>query len=208
MKRKLIAFLAVIGVAVFMVACSDTDESNRQVVVVSTMNDGFPFFSDVLDQGDTLFVGGAPFTQDDYLQEDWIPITFHNRRYNSLNITAEGLPFSDFLITNYRVDWARADGGPAADVPPTFFGATSLRCEIDEFTTGYFVLVPFDVKLLGWAQNINYLNPQPAGGFPDEYQMIATYTFTGHEIGSDREETFQASVTVNFADPVVRSEEN
>ena len=204
MNRKLILFVGVLALSVALVACSGTEnESNRQVITVSSMNLNSPFFSDVLDQGDTLFVGGLPYVADDFLQEDWVPVTFYNRPYSGIAIMGETLPHSDFLITRYRVEWRRADGGPATEVPPTFEGATSVNCPINEFTIGHFLIVPFEFKNSPLLSNINYLN----AGFPDEIMCIATFTFWGHEIGTDREWSFPAELSVNFADPVVRSDE-
>ncbi len=37
--------------------------------------------------------------------------------------------------------------------------------------------------------------------------MIATITFWGHEVGSEDEWDIPVELTVNFADPVVESEE-
>ena len=77
------------------------------------------------------------------------------------------------------------------------------------YVTSAILLVPYEVKLLPFMTLINYHNPVSAGGrWPDEYLMIADITFWGHEVGTKREWTLSASITCNFADPVVKPEED
>ncbi|MFQ5511393.1 MAG: hypothetical protein ACE5EO_06040 [Candidatus Krumholzibacteriia bacterium] len=201
MNRKLVVFTFVMALAMVVVAsCQNDPEDNRAVVTVSSINNNAPFFSDVLEQGDTLFVGGAPFTQDDFVEEDFIPVIFHNRPFHSFVTTGPGQPFNDFLITRYRVEWRRADGGLV--VLPTYDGATSVMVPSNELVTASFLLVPFEQKNGALLSAINYLGLN----FPDEILMIARLTFWGHETGSDREWFFTAEVSVDFADPVVKSQ--
>ncbi|UCH84996.1 MAG: hypothetical protein JSW50_04710 [Candidatus Latescibacterota bacterium] len=209
MNRKLLLFAITLGVfAVLVGSCENESEENRAVVIVSSINDNAPFFSDVLDQGDTLYVGGLPYTLDDFIREDWIPVTFYNRPYNSITVTQPGAPLSDFLITRYRVEWRRVDGGNENEVPPTYDGATSIQVPSNSYVTGGILLVPYEVKNLQFMQDINYLHPVSAGGrFPDEYLCVADITFWGHEVGTKREWPLSASLTVNFADAVVESED-
>ncbi|MEJ2721525.1 MAG: hypothetical protein P8181_10365 [bacterium] len=209
MNRKPLFFVLLVAVfAVVVGSCDNESEENRAVVIVSSINDNVPFFSDVLDQGDTLYVGSTPYTVDDFIREDWVPVTFYNRPYSPINTTGPGRPLSDFLITRYRVEWVRADGGPADEVPPTYNGATSIQVPSNSYVTGAVLLVPFEVKNMPFMQLINYLNPASQGGrWPDEYLMIANITFWGHEVGSSREWSLGASITCNFADPVVESKE-
>ncbi|UCG53301.1 MAG: hypothetical protein JSW58_07040 [Candidatus Latescibacterota bacterium] len=205
MNRKLLLFALAIGIfALFAASCENDSEENRAVVIVSSINENAPFFSDVLEQGDTLYVGGLPYTIDDFIREDFVPVTFYNRPYNPIGTTGPGRPLSDFLITRYRVEWRRADGGPADQVPPTYEGATSVQVPSNAFVTAAVLLVPFEVKNMPFLSSINYLGLN----FPDEILTIAHITFWGHEVGTSREWSFEAELTVNFADPVVKSEKN
>ncbi len=210
MNRKPLLFAIALGVlAVLVGSCDNDSEENRAVVIVSSINENTPFFSDVLEQGDTLYVGTTPYTIDDFIREDWVPVTFYNRPYNAIGVTRPGGPLSDFLITRYRVEWARADGGPDTEVPPTYDGATSIQVPSNSYVTAAILLVPYEVKNMPFMQLINYLNPVSVGGrFPDEYLMIANITFWGHEVGTGREWTLGASLTCNFADPVVKSKKD
>jgi hypothetical protein len=202
MKRKTAFLICCIVIAgVFLASCNNDSEQNRAVVTVASMNGNAPFFSDVLDQGDTLFVGGVPYTPDDFLQEDFVEVIFQNQPYNTFVTTGPNLPLSDFMITRYRVEWQRVDGG--SGVPPTYNGATAITVPSGELGIGYIVLVPYEVKASPLMSSINYLGLN----FPDEYLSIATLTFWGHEIGSDREWSFGSQLSVNFADPVVVSED-
>lgn len=198
MKRKLTIYLGLIALfAIVLGSCSG--ESNRAVVTVAAMNDANPFFSDVLEQGDTVLVNGVPYTNDDFVREDWITVTFHNTPYAVTTTSSAGL-LSDYMITGYRVDWRRTDGG--ANVPLPYQGAMSLLVPANEFVTSSIVLVPYETKLLPFLSDINYLGPS----FPDEILTIATVTFVGHEVGSETEWTFSGEISVNFADAVVKTE--
>ena len=203
MNRKTILFCGLIVVAAVVLASCNGEETHRAVVTVASINESGPFFSDVLEQGDTLFVGGVAYTADDYIKEDWIPVTFYNRPYNSITTTGPGQALSDFLITGYRVEWRRTDGGVPTDIPPPYDGGMSLLLPSNEITTAAIVLVPYETKLAPFLTAINYLG----ASFPDEILTIATITFTGHEVGSDNDWTFSADLSVNFADAVVESED-
>lgn len=204
MKRKFTLFALVLGIlGVLIASCQNEPEENRAVVIVPSINENAPFFSDVLDQGDTLYVAGDPYTIDDFIREDFVPVSFYNRPYNAFTTTGPGEPLSDFLVTRYRVEWRRTDGGPADEVPPTYDGATSVMVPSNSIVTASVLLVPAEVKNMDFMRLINYLNP----GFPDEYLMIARFTFWGHEVGTNREWSFNAELSVDFADPVVESED-
>ena len=71
MSRRLTLFACfAVLVGVFLASCDTDGEQKRSIVTVSSMNNNAPFFSDVLDQGDTLYVGGVPYTVDDFVKED------------------------------------------------------------------------------------------------------------------------------------------
>jgi hypothetical protein len=208
MNRKITLFACLaLVVGVFLASCNDAGENGRAVVTVSSMNNNAPFFSDVLDQGDTLyFPPGTAFIDDDFVREDWVPVIFYNRPYNDVVTTGPGQPFADFLVTGYHVTWRRVDGG--VGVPPNYTGATNINVPSGEEIPAQILLVPYEVKNSPLMTTINYLNPAPGGAFPDEYLMIANVEFFGHEVGTDREQNFFAEVSVSFGDPVVTSEDD
>jgi hypothetical protein len=217
MNRKILFFMCFIAVVgMFLASCNNESEENRAVITVASINGNAPFFSDVLDQGDTLCVngicpgspGGAWYRGDDFRREDYVEVIFQNQPYHPIVLTGPNLPLSDFLVTRYRVQW-RATGGASAppSLPATYEGATSISVKSKEMSVGYILLVPADYKnsinstLLS---DINYVGPL-AG---TEYLMIADITFWGHEIGAQsREWSFDASVSVSFADWIRESEE-
>jgi hypothetical protein len=210
MKRNTIFFICFIAaVGVFVASCNNDYEENRAVVTVASINQNAPFFSDVLEQGDTLCVNntcppaGSYYYADDFVREDVVEVVFNNRPYNLFTTTGPGQPLSDFLITRYRVDWRRTDGG--AGVPVPYEGATSIMVPSNDIGVGYVLLVPYEAKNTALMTAINY----NGAAFPDEYLMIADITFWGHEVGAQgREWSFGASLSVSFADPVVVTEEN
>ncbi len=204
MKRKVLFFMCFIAVAgLFLASCNNDSEENRAVVTVASINDNAPFFSDALDQGDTVYYEGTnppvAYTDDDFLREDYVEVIFQNQPYSPILLTGPNLPLSDFLITRYRVQWRRVDGG--AGVPPTYEGATSISVKSKEMAVGYVLLVPAVVKGSPLIVPLHY-----AAG---EYLMVADITFWGHEIGAQgREWSFDASVSVNFADWIRKSEDD
>ncbi len=198
MKRKLTAFAVVIGVfALFVASCQNESEENRAVVIVSSINENVPFFSDVLEQGDTVYVGGLPYTVDDFITEDYVLVTFFNRPYNDFTTTGPGQPLNDFLITRYRVEWRLADGGAATGLPAVYNGATSVQVPSNTFVSAAVLLVPFQVKNTPTFVALQYS--------PDEILAIAHITFWGHEIGTDREWSFGAELSVSFGDWVIET---
>jgi hypothetical protein len=200
MNRKLLGFLCVFGiVVVFMVGCETDGEEKRAVVTVAAINDNAPVFSDVLEQGDSVYrENGDPVRLDDYIKEDNVKVLFYNRPYNTFTFTGAGRPYGEFLVTRYRIEWQRSDTG---EVPPVYNGATSVSIPTGEYVEAYIVLVPFEVKNLPFISSLNYLGTN-AG---DEILCIANITFWGHEVGTGRESTIQASVSVNFADWIIES---
>jgi hypothetical protein len=202
MNRKLLAFAIVVGIfGIFVASCDNNSEENRAVVIVSAINENVPFFSDVIEQGDTVYVSGLPYTIDDFITEDYVLVTFYNRPYNDFTTTGPGKPLSDFLITRYRIEWRRADGSSGA-VPPIFEGATSVQVPSNTFVSAAVLLVPFAAKNTTLLSDISYLGP----AFPDEILTIAHITFWGHEVGTDREWSVAAELTVNFGDWVIETD--
>lgn len=209
MKLKVAFFASLILVAGLVLgSCNNNNESQRSVVTVTSINGNAPFLSDVLDQGDSTYTsGGAPVTQDDFVMEDWVPVVFKNRSYLP-GTMGPNEPLSDFIITRYRVEWRWNEPSGGLGLPPPHDGATSLSIPSGEEVLGFFLLVPYEVKNSALMTAINYLNPgPPPGAWPDEYLMIASITFWGHEVGSEDEWEIPIELTVNFADPVVPSEE-
>lgn len=212
MSRKLTLFACfAVLVGVFLASCDTDGEQKRSIVTVSSMNNNAPFFSDVLEQGDTLYYPpGVPFTQDDFVKEDWCPIILKNTPYNTIVFTGPDRPYSDFLVTHYHVQWRRVDGG--GPVPGPSDGATNINVPSGEEVEANILLIPYEVKNTALMMSINYLNPgpgpAPAPAFPDEFLMVADVTLYGHEVGTGREQEFTASVSVSFGDPVVKTEKN
>lgn len=200
MNRKLLAFAIVVGIfAIFVASCDNDSEENRAVVIVSSINENSPFFSDVVEQGDTLWwpsSPGTPWDVDDFITEDYVPVVFYNRPYNDFTTTGPGKPLSDFLITRYRVEWRIATGG-SGTAPAAFEGATSIQVPSNTLVTGAILLVPFTIKNDPAYVALQYSST--------EFLAIAHITFWGHEVGTDREWSFAAELTVNFGDWVIET---
>lgn len=191
----LISFVAALVLAVILMSC--TDESNydqRTVVYVASMNDDAPFLCDVLNQGDSLYErdGVTYKTDDDYITEDFIKVVFHNRPYNNIVDPGSG-SLGDFLVTDYDVEFVPYGSAPVPVEP--FSGKTSIYVPAGELVEGYILIVPFGAKNVDPLLSLMYT--------PQEIMTIANITFRGHEIQTDREVSFSAGLTVNFADPLL-----
>ena len=203
MSRKLLAYTTIIAAFFGILAgCDSNNEQQRSVVSVASVNFNGPVISDVLEQGDSVVdVNGFAVTRDDFLREDWLPILFYNRPYNEIVTTAPGEPGGDVLLTGYEIRWSRDDGGP---VLPTFFGSTSILLLTGVYTDATIRLVTFANKSVQFISDLCYLCPN-AG---EQIEMVAHITFTGHELGSEREVFVNADVGVSFVDLVVATEDN
>ncbi len=198
-RISLFFFLAV-SFMVVLASCNSGPEEKRSIITVSSINENQPYFSDVLSQGDSVYdKSGVPILRDDYVEEDWVNITFYNKPYNPFNTTSPGGPLGDFIITRYTIEWERADGG--VETPDTYNGATSIILPTGEFTEGGILLVPFYEKNKPFLRDINYVGSM----IGQEVLCIAHITFWGHEVGIERETMFNASISVDFGDLIIKS---
>lgn len=160
-------------VAASLVGCDADEEQQRTVVSVYSLNDNQAYQSDIV-------TGGV-------YMEDVIPVVFQSRAYNSQIVTGTGLPYNDFLITGYRIEYIGSDG--STYLPP-YVGAMNASIEIDKQAMASVILVP-----------ALYKSQPPLSGLGGGAVLCtAHYTFMGREVGSGREQEFKAAITVNFAD--------
>lgn len=192
MKQYAVVTLFLITAAVLSAGCDDTNYDQRTVVYVSNVNDGMPFLSDVLQQGDSLYYDKTNILklEDDYIEEDWLKVEIHNRPYNGFVQPEYSL--GDFLLTSYDVSFVQADG--TAGPVPSFSGQTSILVPADSKVEAYIVLVPFDRKTVSPLVDMQYTNI--------EIYSNAHIVFHGHEVQTDREIEFSCGIHVNFADPL------
>jgi hypothetical protein len=201
MYRKSLTALAVIsivGVWFLVTGCDeDSNYDARTIVYVSSINDNAPFLSDVVNQGDSVYTEARNDynTFDDFVEEDWIKVQFHNRPYSGI-VNADYSSLGDFLVTDYSVEFVDLTGAPSPVAPIT--GATSILVPANTFVEGYILLVPFAAKLIPPLSDLVYTNNAIAA--------IANITFSGHEVQADNVVEFSCSVNVNFADPLIIEE--
>ncbi len=194
-KMSLVAAVTLIVGAAVMVGCDNKPENytTRTIVYVSYINEGMPFMCDVLYQGDSLYYEDTEIIKyvDDLITEDRVKVLVHNRPYNAL--IEPCLSLGDFLVTGYTVEFVPTDGGPTP-LPP-FTGNTSVLVPANEMVEFWIVIVPFDAKTVDPLLSIQYTN--------QEIYSNARIRFTGHEIQTSREFSFEAGLHVNFADPLI-----
>ena len=192
MKQYAVVTLFLMTAAVLSNGCDDTNYDSRTVVYVSNVNDGAPFMSDVLQQGDSLYYTDTFILklEDDYIEEDVLKVEIHNRPYNAFVQPEYSL--GDFLVTSYDVSFIQSNG--VAGPVPAFSGETSILVPADTKVEAYIVLVPFDRKTVSPLVDMEYTNL--------EIYSNAHITFHGHEVQTDREIEFSCGIHVNFADPL------
>lgn len=192
MLKRFLTLSLIAGIALgSLVACDSDPEQGRSVVAISSFNCGVPLFSDVLEQGDDL--GSAA---DDFIAEDWPLVWFYNKPYNGMVVTQPGRPYGEVIIESYTVQWSRPDGGA---VPPDRTEYMGLRINSDDRMSGQVRLVSIQEKLF---PDIVALQ-----GGAGALVMNATLTFQARETGTGRESTFVTSVTVQFADTIILTDD-
>ncbi len=195
-RKKLTAIALISLVAVWFLAMGCDEDSNydsRTVVYVASVNDNTPYMSDVLNQGDSIRTesGTGWVTNDDFVEEDWIAVLFHNRPYNGL-LNPDCGSLGDFLVTHYSVEFLPYGSNPVPVAP--FSGETSILVPANSMVEGYILLVPIYSKQISPLVDMQYTG--------QEIMTIANITFSGHEVQTDRTVEFTCGVSVNFADPL------
>jgi hypothetical protein len=194
-KIKVAALLSALVLGALIVSCSeDSNYDQRTVVYVSSINENKPFLCDVLNQGDSLYISRSTTIYkitDDYITEDRIQIVFHNKPYNGIIDPSTGA-LGSFLVTGYDVEFIPRAGDP---VPvPAFSGKTSVLVPANEEVAAEILLVPYAAKQDSVLARLMYQ--------PGEIMSNAHLKFYGHEVQANKEITFEAMITVNFADPL------
>ncbi len=185
-------FTTVMIIGALLIGCDeDSNYDQRTVVYVSNINEGFPYLSDVRNQGDSLWERDYSDYKydDDYWVEDWVKVEFHNRPYSGV-IDPNNSSLGDFLLTSYDVEFITMDGS-GTPVPP-FSGETSILVPANSMVEGAILLVPVYTKRMAPLVDLEYT--------ANEIMTNAHITFHGHEVQTDRDIEFSAGILVNFAD--------
>jgi hypothetical protein len=197
MHKKMMILAAVSVVLLVMAAGCDKNQptENRSVVTVISFNESQTLISDVLEQGNDLADPG-----DDYILPDIVQVEFYNRPYSGMIITDPDKPHGEFIITRYRVEWERTDGGTYT--LPTYEAGLGISVPTGEDVDGAITLVTFDNKANTPLWDIRVGGPNQG----EEIQMTAHVTFYGYEAGTDRETAIETSLGVLFVDLFVESD--
>lgn len=194
-RKAVVLSFALLLLAVILSCSEDTNYDQRTVVYVGSVNQDRPYLSDVLSQGDSIYNADMVTYKlvDDAVRENWIEVTFYNKPYSTVIEPGTGT-LGDFLVTEYDVNFIRYDGVPELPVP-AFSGSTSILVPASGSATGSILLVPFAAKNVSPLIGLRYS--------PDEIMSQAHIVFRGHYLQTDTEVEFEASVSVNFADPLM-----
>lgn len=196
-KVVVLAF-ALMLVAVILSCSEDTNYDQRTVVYVGGINGDKPFMCDVLNQGDSLYQEDMITykTVDDNITEDYVAVVFHNKPYSTVIEPGTG-SLGDFLVTGYDVEFIPL-GGAAIPVP-SFSGSTSILVPESESVTGQILFVPFSAKNSDPLDSMKYT--------PLEIMARAHITFRGHYVQTTTQVEFEADLSVNFADPLLTTQD-
>ena len=93
-----------IGLVAFVLGCDESAEQNTFVVNVSSINNGSPLLSDVVNCAEPTACT---------IPTDVVPVQFTNRIV-SPNIVDPGTAWYDFHLRRYTVRFRRTDGGPTS----------------------------------------------------------------------------------------------
>ncbi|MCD6380205.1 hypothetical protein J7M07_07160 [bacterium] len=191
-KMSMIMMLSIATCGAILMGCdSESTYQQRTVVYVSNINEGAPYMSDVLNQGDSLYYTDSFVykTVDDYVVEDIVTVNFTNRPYSGIVDVDDG-SLGDFLITGYKVEYESSSGTTPVQI---FSGKTSIFVPANSTVEGSILLVPFIDKNRDPLQAVRYSST--------EILSNAIITFNGHEIQAEnRTLSFSAGLQVGFAD--------
>lgn len=110
-----------------------------------------------------------------------VPMTFRWRPYFDPNATVvEAAPHGDYVIDHYRVVWSAVTAG--ATVPGPREESTSILVPVYELVKAGIIVV----------------TPTEATSNPAGTMLNANIEFTAHEMGTERDATFEITVTVHF----------
>jgi hypothetical protein len=191
-KISMIMMLSIATCGAILMGCdSDSTYQQRTVVYVSNINEGAPYMSDVLNQGDSLYYTDSfdYKTVDDYVVEDIITVNFTNRPYSGI-VDVDNGSLGDFLVTGYRVEYESSAGATPVQI---FSGKTSILVPANSTVEASILLVPFIDKSRTPLLAVRYTG--------SEILTNAIITFQGHEIQAEnRTLSFSAGLQVGFAD--------
>jgi hypothetical protein len=189
-SRALITIMALVIGLVALTGCSDnSNELQRVVCEVESINGGVPLVSAALNLGSD----GLENTGDDYVPIDVVPVVFRARAYNSsMNIPEDGA-YSSFIITGYSITWSSSDPNAPADLA-TFNlvnGAVSTQVPVDDEGFVSVLVASAEMKNAPWFQNI-------LAGTAPPFTAQANFVFQGHVSGTDHDSDIPVGLTVNF----------
>lgn len=193
---------ALISIVLITMGCdTDSNYNQRTVVYVSSINNGQPYMSDVLNQGEELYYEGTTNYNfdDDYVAEDAVVVEIHNRPSTTI-IAPETGALGDFLVTDYSVEYTVTYSTiPGIATPvPAFSGKLSELIPLEKMVEVVIPIVPFYVKTTDPLAQMYYS--------ANEIMTYATITLSGHYVQTDQNVSFTAGLTVNFADPLTEDD--
>lgn len=194
-SRALITLMALaVGLAA-LTGCSDnSNELNRLVCEVESVNGGLPLVSAALNLGNDGVPGGG----DDFTPIDSVPVIFRARAYNAtMNIPDDGT-YSSFIVTGYDLTWSSSDPNAPAGLTDYNItgGVTSAKVPIEDDIVVSVLVAPLGMKSAPWFQDI-YSGAAPS------FTANALLTFKGHVSGTDHVVEIPAGLMVNFIGTVV-----
>ncbi len=173
--------------------CGSNNIEGHTRPTLLSINGGAPLHADVF-VADSLAPGGG------YIPEESVEFVFANPPSHLFMDLDETDPYGVFILDSYTVRYEvlqlLAGGGSfsAANLP-TVSTPMHLALPVNAEVATALVLAPASLKFENPIVDI-----MPGGTAPNGEAVVqAEITFTGHEQGSDRVQSFEASTTILFA---------
>lgn len=184
--------IAALGLA-FSGGCGENAVEGHTRPTLLSINGGAPLHADVFVVDTTLAGGG-------YIPEEAVEFVFTNPPSQKfLDLTPDD-PYGVFILDSYTVRYEvlqmlpTGSGFSEANLPAVS-SPIHLGLPVNSQVTTALVLAPASLKL-----EPPLLDLMPMGTVPyGEVVVQAEITFTGHEQGSDRSQSFEAVTTILFA---------
>jgi len=194
-KRSILT--AGLGLLLFATGCGDDIDDARSVIEVTSVAEGGVFVCGMWDAGsDKEFP-----SEDDFRPAGHLLVEVRNRPYNEQEVSLPFTPYGDFIVTGVRVEWFEI---PGATDPDAIAALQRYNYDaqydhlIPKGTTSTFAVtvVPFSMKSDPYLSNL--VAVYGGDGSTEPFVANARMTFTGHDSGDEREQTFEAYAVVEF----------
>lgn len=185
--------IAIAALGLAFNGCGENAVEGHTRPTLLSINGGAPLHADVFVEDSTMAGGG-------YIPEESVEFVFANPPSQKfLDLTPDD-PYGVFILDSYTVRYTvlqvlPTNSGFSDANLPTVSSPIHLGLPVNTEVTTALVLAPASLKLEPPILDLMPLGTVPYG----EIVVQAEITFTGHEQGSERTRSFEATTTILFA---------